>query len=1122
MWFSVSVGAALAAIIAAKAAPTVKTINLKYLANISVLAPSHQALVIYHLHSRLSVRLSCKVFPDKTFKFRQNWHKHKPAIAPKVKPTLLVIPFLLIVLAAPGFAGDAQPDVLTPAERVWLARHPDIVLGVGEEWVPWVVKRGDGQSTGFAADHLALLGRKLGIRLGLEAGPWRKIVAKAESLQLAGLTLSAPLPERQAHFLFTGVFHTVHAFIYLRTGERIDSSDLAAFGGKRVGYLKGVLRLEKQLAAYPGIVAAPLEGLEALAQGLLEGSLDAVLSSYDLEYWRASHGVLGFSPTRIVRDTPPQMVISVRKDWPELVGILNKGLAAITPEEMAELYRRWFGSDYLRRVEAAQVPLTAGEQAWLAAHPVLRAGIDSGWAPVEFADEKGIPQGISVAYLKRLETLLGVHFELVTTANWEQSLQGLETGTVDILPAATATPDRLSRMHFTKPFLSFPAAIFSAADVAYLGGIQALEGKPVAVIRDEAPQEWLQADWPKVDLLDVANTQEAVRMMAKGDVFAFIGNLATTSYYIGQSGLTQVKVSGETPYSFQLGMAVRHDWPILASILQKGLEAIPKQEQNAIYNEWISIRYKQSVDYTRLWQVSAAALLILAVILYWNRKLAGEVMRRRRVEAALNEAKESADRANRAKSDFLASVSHELRTPLNAMLGFAQLLESGERLGKDKQLELVYGVRRGGERLLELINDLLDTAKIEAERFQLEPKEWETGNLPRELDSLFRARAEAKGILLTIEVSDALPERLWLDAKRLLQILVNMLDNAIKYTHEGSIKLSAGYEDGHLSLEVADTGIGMPADEMEHIFEPFKRLGAGEQRPQGTGLGLTITRRLVEHMGGTITVDSIPGQGSRFLVRIPAKSVASASTLERRARPRVQLAGYRRAKGDGPLRILIIDDERDNREVLRGMLQPLGFSVREAGNGRLGLKIAEDWVPDLIFMDIFMPDMDGLETTQALRKHPCLCIIPVVAVSAAAFAGNRTASLAAGCDAFLTKPVFKESLAATLEALLPLEWLHGVKDPDVALPPEFATLSREQAESLARLIGLGNITALKEFAGSLNRDGCCPVLAKRIGALAEDFDMAGLERLCGELRIASLQPLGHSSALPNETETTAE
>ena len=509
----------------------------------------------------------------------------------KVKPTLLIIQFLLIVLAAPGFAGDVQPDLLTPAERVWLVQHPDIVLGVGEEWVPWVVKRGDGQITGFAADHLALMSRKLGITLGLEAGPWRKMVDKAEAFQLAGLTLSAPLLERQTHFLFTNVFHTVHYFIYMRSGERLDGADLAAIKGKRVGYLKGILRLEKLLATHPGIVAVPLEGMEALAQGLLEGSIDAVLSSYDLEYWRASHGVFGFTPTRIVLDVPSDMVISVRKDWPQLAGILNKGLAAISSEEMAELYRRWFGSDYLRRIEAVLVPLTAGEKAWLTAHPVLRAGIDSGWAPVEFADEKGFPLGISVAYLKRLEALLGVHFDLVTTANWKQSLQGLETGRVDILPAATATPGRLSRMHFTQPFLSFPAAIFSAADDAYLGGLQALEGKPVAVIRDEAPQEWLKADWPELDLVKVTDTQEAVRMMAKGEVFAFIGNLATTSYAIGQSGFTQVKVSGETPYSFQLGMAVRQDWPMLATILQKGLAAIPRQEQNAIYKVSITPRY---------------------------------------------------------------------------------------------------------------------------------------------------------------------------------------------------------------------------------------------------------------------------------------------------------------------------------------------------------------------------------------------------------------------------------------------------------------------------------------------------------------------------------------------------
>jgi hypothetical protein len=269
------------------------------------------------------------------------WRAPNPGIPPKVKRTPAIFLFYLILLSAPWNSISAASDLLTAHERAWLVRHPDIVLGVGEEWEPWVVKRGNGEIAGLATDHIALLNRKLQTGLRLEAGPWRKMVAKAEAGGLAGLTLSAPIPERHAHFQFTDAFHTVHAFVYLRAGDRMGGPGLSALVGKRVGYLKGNLRFEKQLAAYPGIAAIPEDGPAALAQALLDGSLDAVLDSYALEYWRASHGLLGFTPGWILLDTPSDMVISVRKDWPELVGILNKGLAAITPEEMAELYRRW-------------------------------------------------------------------------------------------------------------------------------------------------------------------------------------------------------------------------------------------------------------------------------------------------------------------------------------------------------------------------------------------------------------------------------------------------------------------------------------------------------------------------------------------------------------------------------------------------------------------------------------------------------------------------------------------------------------------------------------------------------------------------------------------------------------
>jgi len=1032
--------------------------------------------------------------------------KRTPRSAPAVKQVLTLLVLCLLLPVTSRGAETTSPDLLTPAERAWLAEHPEIVLGVGEEWAPAVVRDANGRFSGFAFDHINLLNRKLGTDIRLEAGPWHVIVEKTEAGRLAGLTLSAPLEQRKAHFLFTHVFHTVQYFIYLRTGQSAPNTGLDGFRGQRVGYLKGTLNLRNLLAAHPAIGAAPMDSVAALANALLRGEIEAVVDSYALEYWRASHGVLGFAPMRLLPESQTNLVISVRKDWPELVEILNKGLAAITQEEMAELYRRWFGQDYLNHVAPVGAALTTEEQTWLAEHPVVRVGLDPSWAPVEFVDEAGVAQGISMAYLKRLEKSLGVRFEIATTLSWTEALRRLEGGTLDLLPAMVATPERRRLYHFTDPYLSFPAAIFSAADVAYLGDLNALKGRTVAVVRDEVTHAWLREEWSELRLLPVADTREALQKVAAGEAFAFVGNLITTSYYIGQSGLTQIKVVGETSYAYRLGMGVRQDWPLLAGILQKGLDAIPQSERDGIYHDWISIHYEHGVDYTLLWQLLAVAVVILLIIVYWNRRLALEVSRRRRAEAAMREAKEVAERADRTKGVFLANMSHELRTPLNAVLGFVQLLEGDRQLG-DGQRRHVHAIRRSSERLLGLVNEVLDLAKIEADRFELMPIEWNCAEFFQELTGMFRVRAGQKGINFHIEPSVTLPRTLSCDAKCLHQVLVNLLDNALKYTEEGAVTLRAGFADSRLTLEVADTGVGIPKAQMEAIFEPFQQAGHSGHRAQGTGLGLAITKALVERMGGTIAVDSAPGQGSTFRVRIPAQAVSSPVETKPEEQPAGRILGHRRTQGQGTLRILVADDEPENREILRSLLELLGFVVEETESGRGCVEKAQVWAPDLILIDLRMPDMDGLEAIRALRALLAFQDTPIVAVTAAAFGEDRARALAVGCDAHLAKPVLLEALTETLGVLLPLEWVRSESKIEVEAPLELAALSPEQAERLAKLVKTGSVTAIKALAEELAREGGCPALARRIGALADEFDTAGLRRL-----VEALDELNHRGA----------
>ncbi len=472
-----------------------------------------------------------------------------------------------------------------------------------------------------------------------------------------------------------------------------------------------------------------------------------------------------------------------------------------------------------------------------------------------------------------------------------------------------------------------------------------------------------------------------------------------------------------------------------------------------------------------------------------------DVDRDKALEEGLRQAREAAERASRAKDAFLANMSHELRTPLNSVMGFAQLLDRDPQLTPGQRRQ-IRDILRGGERLLGLINDALDLAKIEADRFELVPEEWSSPELLRELGGMFRGRAEQKGIAFRIEPSPALPQTLSCDGRRVHQVLVNLLDNAIKHTEAGAVTLRADYASGEVLLEVADTGAGIPADRRDEIFEPFRQAAGRGQRGQGTGLGLAITKRLVERMGGAITVDSTPGAGSVFRVRIPAQAVAGPSEPGLQARnPAGRVVGYRRTDGHGPLRVLIADDESENREVLRGLLEPLGFTVEEAEGGTACLEKARAFVPDLVLLDLRMPDLDGLAVARTLRELPASCRTPIVAVSAAAFPEDRARALAAGCDVHLAKPVLLDALTQTLGALLPLEWMRREAPAESEGAPELEELSPDRAGQLAALLKTGSISAIRALADDLAREGCCPALARRIAALADDFDLDGLRRL---------------------------
>jgi len=547
-----------------------------------------------------------------------------------------------------------------------------------------------------------------------------------------------------------------------------------------------------------------------------------------------------------------------------------------------------------------------------------------------------------------------------------------------------------------------------------------------------------------------------------------------------------------------LGMSTEHLYPSREAYERLGMLGYSSMAGGGIYH---ADQLLQRKDGSRFWGRLIGQYIDPEEITLGSIWIVENIDEDKAQEDRLQKAREEADAANRAKDIFMASMSHELRTPLNSVLGFAQLLEGDRRLLAD-QRQHAQGIRRGGERLLDLINDVLDLAKIEAGSFELHPVECDSVELLQELAGTFAGRARQKGVALRIEPMPGLPRRISCDARRLHQILANLMDNAIKYTETGTVTVRADFADGNLELAVIDTGIGIPQEQREQIFEPFRQVSDIAHASQGAGLGLAITRQLVQAMGGSISVESRPGEGSSFQVSLPAETVGSPAGTTAIPSAAAGTIGYRRTIGQGPLRILVADDEYDNRQILRGLLEPLGFQVSEAEHGKACVEKAAAEPPDLVLMDLRMPGMDGLQATRALRANPRLRDTPVVAVTAAAYNADRDRALASGCNAHIAKPVLREALLEALGSLLPLEWFGDESAREGAPPAGMDEMDDERRERLAGLIQTGSVTAIKELAEELIADGCCPVLAQHIASLADEFDIAGLRRLlegCGSI-----------------------
>ena len=880
------------------------------------------------------------------------------------------------------FSSDALENILSPEEKKWLKSHQVIPLLGDATWPPIGFADAIGRYKGVAADYIKLIGRRLGVRFEIISDySWNQMMGQIGSGKANGITCIVGEKEREKVLSFSNPYF-VCPYVIVTRKDHPAITGIEDLFDSTLAIEKGYFLHTRLKQEYPEVILKPVGSTQAALESVFNRSADAYIGN--LMVVKYLFNERNIRDLRIAAPSPwpgSQLCVGIRKDWPLLVSAINKAIDNISQESHRLINQHWMEASQ-DMADEVMFLLSPAEKAWLKSHPDIRLGTDPTWPPFEFHSRKNGYSGLSSEYIKRINKLLNVSMSPQSGLTWSQALDMGKKTELDLFPCITPSPERRKFLEFTKPYLSFPMVVAARSDFPFISGLNDLEKKQVAVVKGYISQEILENEIPELTLKIVESVNDGLKQVSQGRADVFVGNLASITYASRELGLTNIKISAVSPYKFELSMGVRKDWPELVSILDKTLSAIPESEKNTIRNSWISMQFEHRINWGLLWKwiigMTLVSGTILGIILFSNNKLKNEVNERKRVEEALMEShrqlsiavseakteKRNALAADKAKGQFLANMSHEIRTPMNAIIGMTHLVM--QTVLDTRQKDYVDKIDASAKSLLNLINDILDFSKIEAGKMDMEVIEFSLDETMEKLANLITVKAYSKKQLeVLFRIDPTIPDILEGDPLRLNQVLVNLGNNAVKFTDKGHIIVSAdmlekSQDQVTIQFAVTDSGIGLTQEQKKKLFKAFSQADSSTTRKYGgTGLGLAISKRIVEMMGGQINLESTPGKGSTFSFSIPLKTGEQIDT------PLPCLDGDMAG-----IKGLVIDDNSESRQIFIQMLSVFSITALGAGSGEEGLGMirAQDKPFDFLLIDYQMPEMDGFKTIEVIKE----------------------------------------------------------------------------------------------------------------------------------------------------------